>query len=97
MKGHIGMWGYQALLELQKGKRSIQELKNILPLYGTAFDFTISYLLSSGLAKKTIEDGVEYIEITDLGRSLLSGFGYGEYGPHGCRPHMQRGRYNDWW
>jgi len=97
MKGHIRMWGYQALLELQKGKRSIQELKNTLPLYGTAFDFTISHLLSSGLAKKTVEDGVEYIEITDLGRSLLYGFGYGEYGPHGCRPHMHQGRYSDWW
>ncbi|QGA53682.1 hypothetical protein GFS03_03245 [Sulfolobus sp. E5-1-F] len=65
-------WIYQALSELSKGKKSIDELKKTLPLYGCAFDFVISALLSSGLAKRTIEGNTEYLEITDFGRATLS-------------------------
>ncbi|MBP1357212.1 MAG: hypothetical protein JZD40_01805 [Sulfolobus sp.] len=71
MKVLIRMWSYHMLSELSKGRRSIKELKTLLPLYGTAFDFTISYLLSSGMVRKVIEDDAEYLEITDFGRSFL--------------------------
>jgi len=91
MKGLIRFGAYQALLELQKGKKGIQELRNTLPLYGVTFDFVISYLLTTGLAKKTTEDGIEYLEITDLGKSVLAGFGPW-WGQH---PH--HGRYGWWW
>ncbi|MEM3758877.1 MAG: hypothetical protein QXY68_08150 [Saccharolobus sp.] len=76
----IRAWVYQTLTELSKGRKKIEDLKKELPIYGTAFDFFISYLLTSGLAKKTIEDNVEYLEITDLGKSLLSGVPW-LYGP----------------
>ncbi|WP_338598482.1 hypothetical protein V6M85_07620 [Sulfolobus tengchongensis] len=71
--GIFRMWTYQALTELSKGKKSVEELKKSLPLYGSAFDFTISVLLSTGLAKRSIEGGVEYLEITDLGKGYLTG------------------------
>ena len=95
MKGLIKFGAYQVLLELQKGKKSIQDLKNSLPLYGVTFDFVISYLLSTGLAKKTIEDGAEYLEITDLGKSLLTGFSPW-WGQFGWGPHPHQGRHG-WW
>ena len=100
MKGLIRFGIYQVLSELQKGKRSIQELRNTLPLYGVIFDYVISYLLSTGLAKKTTEGGVEYLEITDLGKSVLAGFGpWG--GPNifgwGWGPHLHHGRHGWWW
>ncbi|BDB98049.1 hypothetical protein [Saccharolobus caldissimus] len=72
-RGIFRIWIYQTLNEISKGKKSVEELRRTLPIYGTVFDFLISFLLTSGLAKRSIENNIEYLEITDLGKSYLAG------------------------
>lgn len=86
-----GMWmAYALLKELEGGRRKTSELRQSTPLYGTAFDWAVTGLLSMGLAKRVVEGGDEYLEITDAGRNWLgtwpwpwAQWGYG-WGPrHG--------------
>ncbi len=65
---------YALLKELEGGRRKTSELRQSTPpLYGTAFDWAVTGLLSMGLAKRVIEGGEEYLEMTDAGgRSWLS-------------------------
>jgi len=72
-RGIFRIWIYQTLNEISKGKKSVEELRRTLPIYGTVFDFLVSFLLTSGLAKRSIENNIEYLEITDLGKSYLAG------------------------
>lgn len=73
------MWigGYQILESLKNGPLRISELKNKVPLYGSAFDIVLSQLMIIGLVKKYERDGEEYVELTDLGKS----YPYAYYGP----------------
>ncbi len=89
--------GYRILENLKNEPIKISQLKNSVPLYGSAFDFALSQLMITGLVKKFEKDGEEYVEITDAGKAFLSG-GYGYYqgyGPyHECRHHRH---HRNWW
>ncbi len=73
MYGRV-LWlgGWSIIQELSKGRRKISELRQAVPLYGAAFDLVVSYLLLSGIVRKYTEGGEEYLELTDLGKSLAS-------------------------
>ncbi len=68
------IWEYQVLNELSKGKKSAEELRKTLPIYGSVFDFVISELLTFGLISRTLEGNVEYFELTQLGKNVLNGY-----------------------
>ncbi|MCY0859755.1 MAG: hypothetical protein OWQ54_04930 [Sulfolobaceae archaeon] len=73
MFGHLlDVISYQILNELSKGRKTIDELKSSITAYGVVFDYAISYLLTYGLAKRVTEGGKEYLELTDLGKSVLN-------------------------
>lgn len=65
-----GVW--MIVQELTKGRRRISELRQAVPLYGAAFDFAVSYLLMAGLARRVVEGGEEYLELTELGKNVAS-------------------------
>lgn len=71
--GKFRIWVYQTLNEISKSKKSVEELRRTLPIFGTMFNFVVSFLLTNGLAKRSIENNIEYLEITELGKNYLSG------------------------
>lgn len=94
------MGGYQILESLKNGPVKISQLRNSVPLYGSAFDFVLSQLMVTGLVRKFEKDGEEYVEITELGRNFPYQWAYGSYqgfGPYyGCGPH-HHGHHGNWW
>jgi DNA-binding HxlR family transcriptional regulator len=67
-----GLWRYgeiQILEALKPGPAKVSELRKTTPLYGAAFDITLSRLLMAGLVRRYEKDGEEYLELTDLGKS----------------------------
>lgn len=73
-------------------------MKNVTTAYGAVFDFALSSLLTYGLVRKVSEEGKEYLELTDLGKSALSGLFY--MGPPYVRPGLWYGgrrHHHGWW
>lgn len=66
----VGEW--YILQELSKGRRRISELRQVVPLYGAAFDFAVSDLLITGLVRRVTEGGEEYLELTELGKNIIT-------------------------
>ncbi|BFH73016.1 hypothetical protein SJAV_09600 [Sulfurisphaera javensis] len=70
MMGLIRLGGARIIDELKTGAKKISELKSSVPLYGSAFDFVLSYLMLYGLVRRYYKDGEEYLELTDIGKNL---------------------------
>ncbi len=86
--------GYQVLEALKSGPLKISQLRNSVPLYGSAFDLVLSQLMLAGLVRRFEKDGEEYVELTDLGKS----FPY--YWGHGLHPGWFYGHHHwhhHWW
>lgn len=97
----IGEWAI--LQELSKGRRRISELRQVVPLYGSALDLAISDLLVTGLVRRVTEGGEEYLELTELGKNITTApwpwgpWGWGRaWGPWGAGPRWGRHRWA-WW
>lgn len=66
--------GAQILEKLKDGPAKISDVKKSVPLYGAAFDFVLSELMVFGLIRRFEKDGEEYIELTELGKNLISSY-----------------------
>jgi len=97
----IGEWAI--LQELSKGRKRISELRQVVPLYGSALDLAISDLLVTGLVRRVTEGGEEYLELTELGKNITTAswpwgpWGWGRaWGPWGAGPRWGRHHWA-WW
>jgi len=68
----ITKWGAWIILNQISDRVKISDLRAKVPLYGAAFDYAISALQMAGLVRIVREGNEEYVELTDLGKSIKS-------------------------
>ncbi|WP_069806643.1 hypothetical protein [Vulcanisaeta thermophila] len=93
----ITWWGAWAILNEVNDRMKISELKNKVPLYGSAFDYTITALQMAGLIRIVREGNEEYVELTELGKNIKSMRYPPPWGFPGWFGWAWRGWHRHWW